>query len=393
MANEDTLEIRRYDGESGAQLDSIFVPTSYGRLLWMEVGQDGSIYASVRPESSDGRILRLDGYTGEILDEVVLGRDGWSTHIADNDIVYVAGNGAGPIVDRLAPGSFAGFEVSISSPSAQPIGVNFASSGVTATANSDYSQVNSTLTFEPGVTSRTILVPSIDDLELEGTETFNVNLSNPTGGAELADHVGEGQIVDDDSSREFSISPGVAFEGNNELQFIDRFVADGSGGLLRTRLSTMGPDANGDGQDDLYVASADTNQILVYDGVSGAFIGPFADVLDPLDLQFSPIDGNLYVSSFGGFEVVRFNGQTGAYIDTPIAGLPDSPWGLTFTDDGTLYVAVAGDTDEVLKYDGSFTDNVHQLRHKWTECTSQGCFWARWTRLCEQQRQRKQRKC
>ena len=33
----------------------------------------------------------------------------------------------------------------------------------------------------------------------------------------------------------------------------------------------FGPDGNGDGIKDLYIASADTDEILRYDGVTGAF--------------------------------------------------------------------------------------------------------------------------
>ena len=55
-----------------------------------------------------------------------------------------------------------------------------------------------TLTFEPGVTTRTILVPTVDDTEVEVVETFVVNLSNPPAGATIADGHGTGTILDND---------------------------------------------------------------------------------------------------------------------------------------------------------------------------------------------------
>src|SRR5262249_50327026 len=72
-----------------------------------------------------------------------------------------------------------------------------------------------------------------------------------------------------------SIGNATATEGAGALKSIDRFVADGSGGLARGRGLTFGPDGNGDGAQDLYVASADTNAVLRYDGVTGAFIDAF----------------------------------------------------------------------------------------------------------------------
>ena len=58
----------------------------------------------------------------------------------------------------------------------------------------------------------------------------------------------------------------TVIEGDQTLQFLDEFVAAGSGGLTRPRGVHFGPDRDGDGYPDhLYVVSADTNQILRYD--------------------------------------------------------------------------------------------------------------------------------
>ena len=71
-----------------------------------------------------------------------------------------------------------------------------------------------------------------------------------------------------------SISDASAIEGSSALKFLDRFIPDGSGGLsAEVRLSTIGPDGN------LYVASTNAttspNAILRYNGVTGAFIDTF----------------------------------------------------------------------------------------------------------------------
>jgi hypothetical protein len=46
------------------------------------------------------------------------------------------------------------------------------------------------------------------------------------------------------------------------LDFLDRFVAEGSGGLATSRGRTFGPDVNGDGIEELYVSSGQTDAVL-----------------------------------------------------------------------------------------------------------------------------------
>ena len=63
--------------------------------------------------------------------------------------------------------------------------VNFATSNGTATAGSDYTATSGTLTFLQGETSKTFSIPIANDNVLETSETLNLTLSNPTGGATL----------------------------------------------------------------------------------------------------------------------------------------------------------------------------------------------------------------
>jgi hypothetical protein len=75
----------------------------------------------------------------------------------------------------------AAFRVFLSAPSPQTVTVSYATANGTATAGSDYTSVSGTLTFTPGRTFHSILVPVLSDAAPEGAETFTVNLSGPVG--------------------------------------------------------------------------------------------------------------------------------------------------------------------------------------------------------------------
>ena len=59
--------------------------------------------------------------------------------------------------------------------------VDYSTADGTALAGSDYVAVSGTLTFAPGQTAMTIIVPTLDDNVVEPTETFTLNLSNAVG--------------------------------------------------------------------------------------------------------------------------------------------------------------------------------------------------------------------
>jgi hypothetical protein len=109
---------------------------------------------------------------------------------------------------------------------------------------------------------------------------------------------------------------------------------------------------------DLLVSSFFTDQVLRYDGATGAFLNAFVaagsgGLSGPARLIFGP-DGHLYVSSIDTAQVLRYNGATGAFLDTFVAagsGGLNAPLGLAFGPDGHLYVS-SFFTAQVLRYDG-----------------------------------------
>jgi len=65
------------------------------------------------------------------------------------------------------------------------VSVDYASTNGTAVAGLKYTAVSGTLTFAAGETKRSIVVPILNESFVEGTKTFQVTLSNPTGEAVL----------------------------------------------------------------------------------------------------------------------------------------------------------------------------------------------------------------
>jgi hypothetical protein len=91
------------------------------------------------------------------------------------------------------------FTVSLSAASNQTISVAYATANGTATLlDNDYRSASGTLTFSPGVTSRTINVTVNGDAVSEWDESFYVDLSSPTNSS-LGFSRGTGTIVNDDS--------------------------------------------------------------------------------------------------------------------------------------------------------------------------------------------------
>jgi hypothetical protein len=75
--------------------------------------------------------------------------------------------------------------------------IDYATSDVTATERRDYITALGKLTFAPGETSKTFAVLINEDSYVEGTETFNINLSNPSGVTLGAPAIATVTITDD----------------------------------------------------------------------------------------------------------------------------------------------------------------------------------------------------
>jgi ELWxxDGT repeat protein len=148
-------------------------------------------------------------------------------------------------------------------------------------------------------------------------------------------------------------------------------VTERHGLLTSVHGISFGPDGNGDGLQDLYVADwtgpegpdeYGLGRILRFDGITGEFLDVFVpanpDLGHPWTLVFAP-DGpgnslDLYVGSLATSAILRYDGETGAFLGEFVpsgSGGLSGPLAMTFGPDGNLYV---GDTfgGNILRYQG-----------------------------------------
>jgi DNA-binding beta-propeller fold protein YncE len=146
----------------------------------------------------------------------------------------------------------------------------------------------------------------------------------------------------------------------------------GSSGVSGAQSIVLGPDGL------LYVCAEKADRVVRLDPETLADAGPFVwddpqtaedenGSLDgPTSATFGP-DGALYVASFETDEILRFDGASGAYLDVfvtaGLGGLNGPDAGTKFGGDGLLYVPSFWN-DRVLRYDaqGDFVDEFVSFR-------------------------------
>jgi hypothetical protein len=120
--------------------------------------------------------------------------------------------------------------------------VDYFTSDISATAGSDYTATNGTLTFGPGTNSLTITIPITNDSTIESNETFRVSLTNAPGMVFLAASNAIVTILENDSTFALSTNAASFAEdsglatirvlrggGTNDTITVDYFTTDGTG--------------------------------------------------------------------------------------------------------------------------------------------------------------------
>jgi predicted extracellular nuclease len=207
------------------------------------------------------------------------------------------------ILEGQSGTSNAVFTVTLSSPAAGAVTVDYATADGTATAGGDYTPTSGSLTFAPGETTKQISVPIVGDVTIEQTENFVLNLSNPSG-ATIADGQGQGTITNDDVP---PVQPGVLSIGNAS-------VIEGDSGT--TDISFSVTRANGsDG------AVSATWSFVAGTATAGDFSGPLSGTVEFAAGQTSAtiilsVVGDREVEPNESFNVNLSNPTGGATIGT-----------------------------------------------------------------------------
>ncbi|MBD2682122.1 MULTISPECIES: DUF4347 domain-containing protein [Nostoc] len=134
------------------------------------------------------------------------------------------------------------FTVKLSNASTDVITVGYNTGNNTAIAGVDYTSATGSITFNPGVTTQTITIPILNDFVAESSESFFINLTNPTN-ATIADNQGIGTITDDDTAG-ITISPTNALvtteaggTANFSIQLTSQPTANVTIGLSSSKVS------------------------------------------------------------------------------------------------------------------------------------------------------------
>jgi sugar lactone lactonase YvrE len=345
----DNEGINRYDGTTGAFLGTL-VSQGTGTLTnagrGMAFDQEGRLYVS----DADDTVHRYDTQGNSLGDVLVnsvntsLSRPfGLAFDAQGRLLIDCTGSNSVVRYDR-------GVMLTLSAASPTAVSVSYATGDGTATAGKDYYAQSGTVTFAPGQTSREILLATQEDPVLDGNETFSVQLSNPTGGATIATGTATVTIVD--PTRSFAVADTSAIEGDHTAHYRGAFVqgvpGDGFYGPI-----AFGPDGN------LYTSERGLPGLPVdaigrFNGTTGAYLGRFTTGQNGQVRHLAFHGGYLYMATQESNDVVRYDATTGAFVDVfvpPGSGGLGVPIGLTFGQDGNLYVTSSGNA--VLRYDGT----------------------------------------
>jgi hypothetical protein len=318
--------------------------------------------------SGSNRLMRFTASGVYVDDFVPAGSGGMSDPYRmefgpDGDL-YVSALATNQIL-RFGMESEAVFTVSLPAPIASPVSVNFTTGNGSATSGSDYAATSGTVTFAPGVTSKTIRVPVLDDAVYEGNETFVVNLSNPVGGV-IVDGQGVGTIVDNDlPPTKFYVaddnSTNKTFEYAANGTAIENYAVNSGNTTPRGAASTVAGDK-------VWVVDANKN-VYVYN-TSGSLLGSWSagSLAANADVQGITTNGtDVWIIDAKGDKVYRYvgaasrlSGSQTAVSSFSLNGSNTDPTDLV-TDGTSIWVVNNSSTDKVFKYTVSGT-----LQGSWT---------------------------
>ncbi len=172
-------------------------------------------------------ILVMPGVLGTATDTASVTSDGFDTNPANDTgsssvpVIDLPGTVevATPLVFATENSGFATISLVRVGGTLGTITVAYATSDLSAVAGVNYTASSGTVTFTPGQTTATIVVPVLDDLKVDGNNGFFVTLSNPTGGSSLdANSIAAVLVLNTDRDMIPPVVTGlVAIPGNNSI--------------------------------------------------------------------------------------------------------------------------------------------------------------------------------
>lgn len=165
---------------------------------------------------------------------------GASALIIDNDSLADSSHPAGLVVRNVTVDESAGaatFVVTLDKAVSDTFSVSYSTANGSASAGSDYSAVNGSLTFGPGETVKTITVPIINDSAAEGPESFLLNLGSLSGKAAALVQIAEGTAQATIGANDqtplakpvITVADVVAGEGDGYIDFVVSLNAPSTG--------------------------------------------------------------------------------------------------------------------------------------------------------------------
>ncbi|MBI4324350.1 MAG: hypothetical protein HY674_03725, partial [Chloroflexi bacterium] len=248
------------------------------------------------PESDEVVNLSLSDPTGG----AALGRQPVTALIIVSDDSVLNFGEPAYSANENAPGARATITVHREGGSSGTVTVRYATSNGTALSGSDYSAVSGTLTFGPGVTNQTFIVPITDDTSVEGNETVNLRLSSPTGGGVLGQASAVLSIIDNDfAPGVLSFTGSVVVNEGGALAVLTVTRTSGKTGIVSVDYATGGGTATA-GQD--------------YTGLSGTLTFVDGETVKTLLIRImddAAVEGNETIS------VSLSNPKGGAVLGSP----------------------------------------------------------------------------
>jgi DNA-binding beta-propeller fold protein YncE len=224
------------EGDSGTTAASFAVTLSHASSSTVTVDwttSDGTATAPPDYEGASDTVTFTPGQTSATIDVNVVGDtdiepdETFSVDLsAPTNATISDGSGVGTITNddlallpTISIGNSSGLEgnagtrsanfpVALSSSSAVPVTVAWATADGTAIAPADYSAANGTLAFDPGETAKAIGVVVNGDAVTEPSESFAVTLSSPSN-ATIGDGSATGTISNDDSAGKVAVDLAV----------------------------------------------------------------------------------------------------------------------------------------------------------------------------------------